>query len=546
MPRRKLRLLLASLIISIMSGALLTGCDNNTKNDAPQNVSSPSNTKSDTPDDKIEENTNTFISIGDYVEFGKYEQDNNTSNGLEPIKWQVLDIHDGKALLTSCYILDNIQYCEYAGLNGDDSIESLPWSASNIFYWLHKDFAMTAFSEDEQMLITSATNHSSEDAETIGSVFLLSYDEIQKYYDIDTIKVKIGSDTEYTCVYSHELLCEPTPYAIENSIDCKELTQESIDNLAKKGFNCTSYVAGGKYSGYWLRTSFNFDSWFTAHGHALFVEHNGTIKTDSANFENIKTKDHGIRPCIWINLEGAEEYLTKASNSKEPWMSDAQKGGTSNIPVGKNEKEEASEIKEFDWEVKENTLYIRGNCAMEDWYPESKGTKPPWYEEKNISKVIIEEGIENIGTYAFYQCENLIEIEIAQSVTSIGRNAFAECNSLENIYIPDTVNSIGYRMFENCKNLKSVRLPNKAEIASGVFEGCVSLQSINLPENMSVIGSYMFKGCESLTNIVIPNGVTIIEDFAFSQCKSLTNIEIPDTVTYIGEYAFVGCPAITE
>ena len=29
--------------------------------------------------------------IGDKVTFGKYEQDNKTSNGTEPIEWDVLD-----------------------------------------------------------------------------------------------------------------------------------------------------------------------------------------------------------------------------------------------------------------------------------------------------------------------------------------------------------------------------------------------------------------------------------------------------------------------
>lgn len=60
------------------------------------------------------------IGVGDYVEFGKYEQDNDNSNGQEPIKWQVLDIDDDKALLIADKVLDNVQYCEYAGIYGDD------------------------------------------------------------------------------------------------------------------------------------------------------------------------------------------------------------------------------------------------------------------------------------------------------------------------------------------------------------------------------------------------------------------------------------------
>lgn len=44
--------------------------------------------------------------VGDYVFFGAYEQDNNTANGKENIEWLVLEVKDGKALVTSKYALD--------------------------------------------------------------------------------------------------------------------------------------------------------------------------------------------------------------------------------------------------------------------------------------------------------------------------------------------------------------------------------------------------------------------------------------------------------
>ena len=45
--------------------------------------------------------------IGDYVKFGSYEQDNDESNGKEPIEWRVLDSKDGRKLLISRYALDS-------------------------------------------------------------------------------------------------------------------------------------------------------------------------------------------------------------------------------------------------------------------------------------------------------------------------------------------------------------------------------------------------------------------------------------------------------
>ena len=44
--------------------------------------------------------------VGDYVIFGAYEQDNDTSNGKEKIKWLVLDKQGSKMLVISQYALD--------------------------------------------------------------------------------------------------------------------------------------------------------------------------------------------------------------------------------------------------------------------------------------------------------------------------------------------------------------------------------------------------------------------------------------------------------
>lgn len=63
------------------------------------------------------------VNIGDYVLFGSYEQDNDTTNGAEPIEWQVVDIDNDKALLVSKYILDNVEYNEPEGIYGDGDSE---------------------------------------------------------------------------------------------------------------------------------------------------------------------------------------------------------------------------------------------------------------------------------------------------------------------------------------------------------------------------------------------------------------------------------------
>jgi hypothetical protein len=52
----------------------------------------------------------------------------------------------------------------------------------------------------------------------------------------------------------------------------------------------------------------------------------------------------------------------------------------------------------------------------------------PWYSKRGkINKVIIENGVTNIGKYAFIECDVLTSITIPNSVMSIGEGAFWDC-----------------------------------------------------------------------------------------------------------------------
>ena len=85
------------------------------------------------------------VKVGDIIEFGSYEQDNNPSNGPEPIQWQVLDVTDGNPLLISVYGLDTKPY--------NDLYRWVTWEGSAIRQWLNGEFFRTAFTSEEQVLI---------------------------------------------------------------------------------------------------------------------------------------------------------------------------------------------------------------------------------------------------------------------------------------------------------------------------------------------------------------------------------------------------------
>ncbi len=205
----------------------------------------------------------------------------------------------------------------------------------------------------------------------------------------------------------------------------------------------------------------------------------------------------------------------------------------------------------------------------------------PWYnDQKQIKKVVIENGVTSIGQSALWNCTSLTSITIPNSVTSIGDRAFYLCESLTSITIPNSVTSIGTLAFYGCSGLTSITIPNSVRsIGNVAFIGCSGLTSITvekgntkydsrdncnaiietntnmliagckittIPNSVTSIEGDAFHGCSGLTSITIPNSVTSIGMQAFFECSSLTSITIPNSVTSIKSYTFRGCSGLTS
>ena len=172
-----------------------------------------------------------------------------------------------------------------------------------------------------------------------------------------------------------------------------------------------------------------------------------------------------------------------------------------------------------------NTLTIRGTGAMKD-----HGEDPwhdNWYNYRTqITQVIIENGVTDIGNWIFSNCSNLVSIDIPESVTRIGDASFFRCINLISIDIPESVTRIE-SAFSGCSNLTSINIPSGVtSIESGTFYDCSKLTSIEIPENVISIGNSAFYGCSKLTSITIPENVTSIGFSVFGNCSNLASINI--------------------
>ncbi len=169
----------------------------------------------------------------------------------------------------------------------------------------------------------------------------------------------------------------------------------------------------------------------------------------------------------------------------------------------------------------DGTLTISGTDM-----PNYSYSEVPWYSQKDkIKKIIIKNGVTNIGGYAFEYCSGLTSITIPNSVMSIGEYAFDNCSGLTSVNIPNSVMSIGKGAFCSCYGLISVIIPNSVtSIGEGVFHSCKNLTSVTIPNSVTSIKEETFEGCSGLKSVIIPNSVTSIENEVFKSCSSLKSI----------------------
>lgn len=122
------------------------------------------------------------INIGDTFVFGEYEQDNDPSNGKEPIEWVVLDRDGVDLLLLSKYALDCQPY--------NTARSYITWENCTLRKWLNDEFLNEAFSPEDQdrivdSLVPAGVNtqyDSPAGNDTRDRVFLLSITEAHKYF----------------------------------------------------------------------------------------------------------------------------------------------------------------------------------------------------------------------------------------------------------------------------------------------------------------------------------------------------------------------------
>ena len=194
------------------------------------------------------------LTFGQYVTLGAWEQDNDLSNGPEPVEWRVLTVENGKALLITKKGIDvqvfNPQPASYT-----------VWESCYLRSWLNEEFLENAFTAQERAAIQETLV-----PETVNEKYLTSSGNPTKD------RIFILSVPEVEACFANEL--DRTAYPTDYSAD-------------KNGWPTVGYGV------IWTRTP-GEDQY-----HVALVGELGAI-----NYEGwwVHNEDALVRPAMWVTL----------------------------------------------------------------------------------------------------------------------------------------------------------------------------------------------------------------------------------------------------
>lgn len=222
-----------------------------------------------------------------------------------------------------------------------------------------------------------------------------------------------------------------------------------------------------------------------------------------------------------------------------------------------------------------------------------------------LRRVILPQGLRQIGEMAFLGCSHLTRIVIPGSVQRVGTLAFAKCTALERVRIEPGVAALGPSCFSKCTSLMRADIPaSLASFGGGVFFGCgkqlcmygaeetpaqqyarfngIAFDSQNWKDDEEIVyseqedGTLMVMGprkeaperieipsevcgkriaaiapkaffaCSSLLTLSVGSGVRTIGESAFFGCRSLSSVSFERGLEHVGDSAFAGCENLSQ
>ena len=240
-------------------------------------------------------------------------------------------------------------------------------------------------------------------------------------------------------------------------------------------------------------------------------------------------------------------------------------------------------------------LTISGTGRMYDfnwrtapWNKSAGNITDPLFDAQ-YKEIIIQDGVESIGNWAFAEQTKITGITLPDSIEYIGANAFNGCSQLVNVVLPSSLNLIEERAFCRC-GIPAIILPEGVQtVEKEAFLECEHLGSISLPKTLKTFRGSALAGTNCLTlgpesgsydveipwggkngnipsgvnfgdednstqqprtskspivSVTVPDGITEL-NASFTWMQSLKNIKLPDSLTTLNN-AFNNCDALQQ
>ncbi len=163
----------------------------------------------------------------------------------------------------------------------------------------------------------------------------------------------------------------------------------------------------------------------------------------------------------------------------------------------------------------------------------------------SLTSIVIPAGVTEIGSLAFYNCNaltavyitdltawcNILFADSASNPCYYAHNLYLNSELITDLVIPEGTDTIGDYAFYGCNSLTSITIPKSVTaIDNSAFNGCSNLTLITIPASVTAIAKGAFKGCSGLASVIFES-TSYWHCTASSLATSISASDLANTTT---------------
>lgn len=328
-------------------------------------------------------------------------------------------------------------------------------------------------------------------------------------------------------------------YIIEN--EERDIGENGNTNFFEGNYKLSMFPSESVLLNYTLDAYFPKDTkveFESGNENIVTVDAYGNVTAKAEGFASVTVKvmmdDQSTYYSETVSVEVKDPYITTGASLTHYYGN----GGLVDVP----EDLSLREIGQFAFSNFNYIMKTEEELAFDD-----AETSKAWYiGDSTITKVIIPEGVEKIGSYAFANLTALEEVVLPSTLEAIDYGAFYGCTSLQKITFSgkDNLKIINQNAFENCDLRGTLELKSICVISDYAFAGNQKLEKIKFSDTLISVGQYAFAACKKLSDVTLESKKLKYGAYAFTGCESLKEFYVNSAV--LPEGMFYECDVLEK